>query len=140
MSIYDFSLTSLYVCIYRGSTSEKYKAARNVTSIKCVTPDWITDSIEKGYALPYNAYQVKKGHSTPTKDESINPNFSVLSAIIPSGQENRTTLEDTVLGNCTEMNFSKANTNKRKGLIFGMYSYYYSLRYMNLIFMNYRVQ
>lgn len=34
--------------------------------IKCLTPDWIYDSVQRGHALKMEGYEVKKrNHSTP---------------------------------------------------------------------------
>lgn len=82
---------------YRSSTSEKYKAARKTCSIQCVNPTWITDSLERGYALPHDLYPVKKSTSTPTKGgEQENPDFSTISIIAPvSRQSYKSVLEET---------------------------------------------
>ncbi|KAK9745844.1 BRCA1 C Terminus (BRCT) domain [Popillia japonica] len=71
------------VLICKGSQiSDKLKAAKKSKHVKCVTVEWITNSIEKGYALPDTDYVVVRGTSTPTKqDEFVNPNFSTISAI-----------------------------------------------------------
>lgn len=68
--------------MFRSQISDKLKAAKKSKHVKCVTVEWITDSIEKGYALPDTDYVVVRGTSTPTKqDEFVNPNFSTISAI-----------------------------------------------------------
>ncbi|CAH0559697.1 unnamed protein product [Brassicogethes aeneus] len=115
----SISSTDVLVCKgTEGSTSEKYKAAVASQNIKCVTLDWITESVKKGYALPHKLFPVKKGQSTPIKnDESVNPNFSTISAIVSSGKENRTTIDESV---AVALNFEdsvggNASTNKRKG-------------------------
>lgn len=55
------------------TNSEKFKAAVNGNK-DCLTPDWITDSIKKGYALPIAGYKINSGRgrkiskSTPVKE------------------------------------------------------------------------
>lgn len=94
------------------TNSEKYKAARQQKNVKCVNYSWITDSIEKGYALPHTNYQVQKMTSTPTKpDEPVNPEFSMLSVIGVPNMSQRGFIDDTVASP-----FSPAKSNgKRKG-------------------------
>lgn len=87
-------------------------AARVHNNIKCVNFDWITDSIEKGYALPHNKYQVQKMTSTPTKpDDPVDPEFSMISAIGVPNMSQRGIVEET-------MSFSPVanrSNGKRKG-------------------------
>ncbi|CAG9763855.1 unnamed protein product [Ceutorhynchus assimilis] len=93
------SKTDVLVCYGTASTcSEKYKAARRSQRISCVTPDWIHDSVEKGYALrrDLEKYRVKAATSTPTRDgEIIDPNFSTISAV---GQSicHKTHIDETI--------------------------------------------
>lgn len=76
------SKTNVLICHETETTSDKYIAARKTEHIACVTADWIYDSAEKGYALPYEEYHIKPATSTPTKEgENIDPNFSTISAI-----------------------------------------------------------
>lgn len=77
-----FQFLCFIASLFRSQISEKLKAAKKSKRVKCVTVEWIHDSIEKGYALPDTDYVVMRGTSTPTKqDEFINPNFSTISAI-----------------------------------------------------------
>lgn len=72
--------TDILVC--GESTSEKLEAARKSRRVVCVTLNWIYDSIEAGYSLPFKNYILKAATSTPTKDgENMDPNFSTLSTI-----------------------------------------------------------
>ncbi|CAG9818278.1 unnamed protein product [Phaedon cochleariae] len=88
--------TNVLVCCGKvGLNSDKYKAARQKPNIKCVTVDWIIDSVSKGYALPHDDYQVQRITSTPTK-EAVNPEFSILSAIGGPNISQRTWVEDTI--------------------------------------------
>lgn len=102
--------------------SEKYKAARKRPNIKCVDVSWLTESIAKGYALPHNAFQVKKATSTPTKsDATLNPDFSILSAISMANICEKTSIDLTVDGtmtgstSCFATPHCKAGPSKRKG-------------------------
>lgn len=117
---FDFSCTS----------SEKFKAARQQKNIKCVNYSWITDSIEKGYALSHTNYQVQKMTSTPTKpDEPVNPEFSMLSAIGMPNMSQRGFIDESVASP-----FSPVQSNgKRKGRTL----YYLTKReeyYLNVFF------
>lgn len=61
--------------------SEKFKAAMKCKK-NCLTPEWITDSVAKGYALPIAEYRVdedltpKLQISTPNRDITTQPSFS----------------------------------------------------------------
>lgn len=101
--------------------SEKYKAARSRSNIKCVDASWVTESIKKGYALPHHEFQVKKATSTPNKnDNPLNPDFSILSAIsmVNVGE---TTVDATVHVKSSPGCFGspriKMGSSKRKGTI-----------------------
>ncbi|KAH1009030.1 hypothetical protein HUJ04_001459 [Dendroctonus ponderosae] len=116
------SETDILVCCgSAGTTSEKYKAARNTSHISCVTEEWVYDSIKKGYALPREHYHVKVLTSTPTKEgENIDPNFSTVSSIgecIRKSQINNT-VNDTYLPKDTLQNTRNDSTitgsSKRK--------------------------
>lgn len=100
--------------------SEKLKQARKSKNIKCVTYAWITDSIEKGYALPETDYMVQRGTSTPTKDDDfLNPNFSTISAICNGTHLSvaRSILQETV--NTTNIP-NETNSKKRKSTPFAI--------------------
>lgn len=101
--------------VYCSSTnSEKYKAARQQRNIKCVNLSWITDSIEKGYALPHTNYQVRKMTSTPTKpNEQVNPEFSMISAIGAPNMSQRGLIEETMASPFSPLN--NRSNGKRKG-------------------------
>lgn len=100
---------------YSSTNSEKYKAARQQKNIKCVNISWIIDSVEQGYALPHNKYQVQKMTSTPTKPEDpVNPEFSMLSAIGAPNMSQRVLIEETWAGPFSPVN---RNNCKRKGIV-----------------------
>ncbi|CAH1971985.1 unnamed protein product [Acanthoscelides obtectus] len=104
--------TNVLVCGGPEATnSEKYRAARRAQHIKCVTLEWVTDSIEKGYALPSQKYHVQKVTSTPTKNDSINPDISTLSAILPSNMSHRGIVEESLLSSSKGNQKRKAESN-----------------------------
>lgn len=88
--------------------------------MKCVTLEWVYDSISKGYALPFNSYTVMKSTSTPTKENEImNPDFSVMSAIAPIGGGNeKSVLQETMFTNSISKIGFDTPTLKRKSIIF----------------------
>lgn len=110
--------------MFRSTSSDKYKAARNSDSVKCVTKDWIIDSIAKGIALPFHLYTIRKCTSTPTKEnETIEPDFSMMSAIsAPNKRSEKSVLQETT-------SFSQINcgtpTLKRKSNDFLFYLFYF---------------
>lgn len=82
--------------------------------MKCVNLDWIVDSIQKGYALPHNKYQVQKMTSTPTKpDEAVNPEFSMISAIGVPNMSQRGIVEETMASPFSPV--TNRSNGKRKG-------------------------
>lgn len=102
--------------IYRSTTSDKYKAARNSNSVKCVSTEWVKDCISKGYALPFSAYPVKKGASTPSKgSEHVNPDFSIMSAISAIRPNERSVLQETMdASNISKIGCTTPHSLKRK--------------------------
>lgn len=62
------------------TSSEKFKAAIKCKK-NCLTPEWITDSVAKGFALPVADYRVDEDLSpqlqisTPNKDLTTQPSF-----------------------------------------------------------------
>lgn len=99
-----------------STTSDKYKAARRSGMVKCVSVDWVEDSVEKGYALPFAAYPIKKGTSTPVKmHENENPDFSTMSAIGLVRQDERSVLQETV--NVSSVSQDSNSTLKRKSIL-----------------------
>lgn len=104
-----------FLLFFSGVLSDKYKAARKNPDISCVGVNWVTDSIEKGYALPHHMYRVHKGTSTPTKDGALRPDFSMISAI-GSHSGRLTQVEDTVLRGATPALKRVSPPNKRKGI------------------------
>lgn len=76
----SLKLTDIIIC-ENGARSTKLKAAKK-HNIKCVTMEWIRDSVQSGYAVPVDNYQVKVITSTPTNErEPILPNFSMISSM-----------------------------------------------------------
>nr|CAH7737114.1 unnamed protein product [Callosobruchus chinensis] len=107
--------TNVLLCGGSEATrSEKYKAARFTSHIKCVTLNWVKDSLDKGYALPCQDYYVNKVTSTPTKNDYANPDISTLSAILPCNMSHRASVEDTLLNN-TKIE-TKTNSKRKADL------------------------
>ncbi|XP_057665915.1 DNA topoisomerase 2-binding protein 1-B isoform X1 [Diorhabda carinulata] len=105
--------TDILICSGDVTRSEKFKAARQCPHIKCVNINWVTDSVQKGYALPHTLYQVQKITSTPTKtDKYVNPEFSILSAIGGPNLSQKTCVEDTL--SLTSLDVEKTGNSKRK--------------------------
>lgn len=77
--------------------------------------NWVTDSIEKGYALQHHLYRVHKGTSTPTKEGGICPNFSMISAI-GSHSSRLSHVEETLLRGVPATIKRVSPPNKRKGM------------------------
>ncbi|KAK4321748.1 hypothetical protein Pmani_007486 [Petrolisthes manimaculis] len=78
----DMNTTS--VLILPAPEGEKYSHAVN-WRIQCLTPDWIHDSVEQGFALQMEGYSVKKrGCSTPTDPANYATlkDFSMCSTIM----------------------------------------------------------
>lgn len=80
-------LIDVLIATESNKTSEKFRAAVKCRKT-CLTPAWITDSVNKGYALNIEAYRLdvppslmrKHLHvSTPTK-RSLGPNESAFNA------------------------------------------------------------
>ncbi|XP_058825988.1 DNA topoisomerase 2-binding protein 1 [Topomyia yanbarensis] len=71
---------------------------------ECLTPAWIVDSVEKGYALPVSRYEVRSiKSSTPTKDDpgllssrDFNPDCTQLSMISHQNSRNMTINESVM--------------------------------------------
>ncbi|XP_044258153.1 DNA topoisomerase 2-binding protein 1 isoform X2 [Tribolium madens] len=100
-----------------GVLSKKYKAARTNPNIYCVSVDWINDSIKKGYALSHSLYTVKKGTSTPSKENETCPDFSMISAIGDNNTTKRSIFEETVMQKNTQSSplaTNRISPNKRK--------------------------
>ncbi|XP_022903997.2 DNA topoisomerase 2-binding protein 1-like isoform X1 [Onthophagus taurus] len=105
--------TDILIC-NGPTTSDKYKVARKTNKIKCVSYDWLLDSVRNGYALKVEEYTIKKPTSTPTKNrENINPDFSVMSAI-SSVTPYLSVLQETVNLSISNSNSSLSQTRKRR--------------------------
>uniref|UniRef100_A0A1Q3EWX2 Putative dna topoisomerase 2-binding protein 1-a n=2 Tax=Culex tarsalis TaxID=7177 RepID=A0A1Q3EWX2_CULTA len=80
--------------------SDKFRGAVRCKK-ECLTPAWIVDSVEKGYALPTGPYEVKSiKSSTPTKDDSsrdFNPDSTQLSMISHVNSRNFSTINESVM-------------------------------------------
>lgn len=59
--------TDILLLEQRSVTSKKFQAAVRFKKL-CLSPQWIFDSIDKGYSLPYSSYTISSLKvSTPTK-------------------------------------------------------------------------
>ena len=68
--VLEMDKTTVLVCA--SPSGDKYMHAKK-WNIPCLTSDWVFDSIDNGYCLPYDGYRVerhKANASTPTKDTS----------------------------------------------------------------------
>lgn len=90
--------------------NQKFKVAIKLKKF-CLTPDWIDQSIEKGYAAPFNDYKIEEVKlavmkaSTPTKKSNLtvskfNPDSTALSEIsrITNFEPNNVSIDETHLG------------------------------------------
>uniref|UniRef100_A0A182NQG7 BRCT domain-containing protein n=1 Tax=Anopheles dirus TaxID=7168 RepID=A0A182NQG7_9DIPT len=95
-----------------GTESAKFLAAVRCNK-ECLTPDWIVDSVGKGYVLPIREYEVKRMKaSTPTKED---PTLAqAASASGTAGVRSRISAGDfnpdcTQLSEISHANFSSRN-------------------------------
>lgn len=95
-------LTDILILDRTETSSEKFRAAIKCKK-NCLTPEWITQSVAKGFALPIADYRVDKDHapqlqiSTPIKDLTTQPSFSGDCTGISEISCNET-VNETVLG------------------------------------------
>ena len=99
----DMNTTTLLVLL--SPDGDKYKAALE-WNIKCVSPEFVYDSIQAGYALNPSNYKCKvRGSSTPTKGNKMPPpDVSMCSTIanetfnqVPLANVNETAQGDNTL-------------------------------------------
>lgn len=99
--------------------SEKFKAAIRCKK-NCLTPEWITDSVAKGYALPVAEYRVdgdqspKLQISTPNKDLTAQPSFSGDCTSISEISCNVTTVNETVIGPSKSITNTESSSGVQK--------------------------
>ncbi|EDS34036.1 DNA topoisomerase 2-binding protein 1 [Culex quinquefasciatus] len=93
-------LTDILILEKDHTGSDKFRGAVRCKK-ECLTPAWIVDSVEKGYALPTGPYEVKSiKSSTPTKDDSsrdFNPDSTQLSMISHGNSRNFSTINESVM-------------------------------------------
>ncbi|KAG0723109.1 DNA topoisomerase 2-binding protein 1 [Chionoecetes opilio] len=90
----EMSKTS--VLIVSAPEGDKYTYASK-WRIKCLTPEWIYDSVQQGHALPMAGYEVKKQkHSTPNSSQAAAPLLPEVSQCsgIPGEAPHRTSSVD----------------------------------------------
>ncbi|XP_058451555.1 DNA topoisomerase 2-binding protein 1-A [Malaya genurostris] len=96
-------LTDILILEKDSVGSAKFQGAVRCKK-ECLTPAWIVDSVEKGYALPVSKYEVRSlKSSTPTKDDAgllssrdFNPDCSQLSMISHQNSRNLTINESVM--------------------------------------------
>uniref|UniRef100_A0A1I8Q5H1 BRCT domain-containing protein n=1 Tax=Stomoxys calcitrans TaxID=35570 RepID=A0A1I8Q5H1_STOCA len=105
-------LVDIVITEKNKTNSDKYAAAVRYKK-DILLPEWIMDSVQKGFALPTKAYQVKSLKvSTPTKSDQSLADFTVadhtdISRISVAGSSRRansdmTTVNDTICSNLNE--------------------------------------
>lgn len=77
MGILDGSKVKIVIAGEKSASSEKLKYAMQ-NNIACLKLQWIQDSINNGYALPFHKYVIKttKATSTPEKSSGMSTSFS----------------------------------------------------------------
>ncbi|XP_075157185.1 mutagen-sensitive 101 [Haematobia irritans] len=101
-------LVDIVITEKNKTNSDKYAAAVRYKK-DILLPEWIIDSVQKGFALPTKAYQVKSLKvSTPTKSDQSLADFTVagntdISRISSAGSVgSMTTVNDTICSNAGE--------------------------------------
>ncbi|XP_011293163.1 DNA topoisomerase 2-binding protein 1 [Musca domestica] len=109
-------LVDIVITEKNKTNSEKYAAAVRYKK-DILSPEWIFDSVQKGFALPTKPYQIKSLKvSTPTKTDQSLADFTVaentdISRISTAGTGRRansdmTTVNDTICSNLNESHSS----------------------------------
>lgn len=75
---YKPQVVNILILNENGKSSAKFKAASKGKK-PCLTPQWVFESVKKGFALPFEEYivQGEVRVSTPKKNAPTNPEFSV---------------------------------------------------------------
>lgn len=115
-STFKSETTDILILDRSETHSEKFRAAIKCKKY-CLTPEWITDSVAKGHALPVAEYRVDQDHtpmlkiSTPNKDLTMQPSFSGDCTSISEISCN-VTVNETVIGRSMPI----ANKESSKGV------------------------
>ncbi|XP_055612855.1 LOW QUALITY PROTEIN: DNA topoisomerase 2-binding protein 1-A [Uranotaenia lowii] len=94
---------------------------------ECLTPSWVIDSVEKGYALPVTNYEVRSlKSSTPTKDDlgmtssrDFNPDCTQLSMISHVNSRNLTINESLLSATTTSQTGARLSAIPSRGSLAG---------------------
>lgn len=84
-----------YAPVFSNQSSKKLEAAKKNQTIKCVSYEWLKDSVKNGYAMPHDSYHIKVATSTPVKEDNANPDFSLLSNITVASAACSNTIDET---------------------------------------------
>lgn len=97
--------TQILILEKKATDSSKFKTAVKYKR-ECLTPQWLYDSVEQGYALAFHPYRVSAMRvSTPTKEfmqassSDFNPNSTQLSDISHAESLRSVTIDETTTGN-----------------------------------------
>ncbi|XP_011498023.1 PREDICTED: DNA topoisomerase 2-binding protein 1-A [Ceratosolen solmsi marchali] len=96
MGVLDGTKVKVVITSETSSLSEKLKYAMQ-NNIPCLKVEWVYDSLEAGYSLPFSNYVIKytQACSTPEKASVQEPfNFSTISVI--SGENHNMYVDETV--------------------------------------------
>ncbi|XP_033225645.1 DNA topoisomerase 2-binding protein 1 isoform X2 [Belonocnema kinseyi] len=107
----DGSKTNILLASEKSALTEKLRFALN-KEIPCLKYQWVMDSIEAGYALPFENYVIHnatKASSTPERTNAT-LNFSCIS-VIPFENQNGIVDESIALSMMSRMNSTGATTS-----------------------------
>lgn len=101
---YSSRSTEILIIEPKNMGSEKHRAAET-NSVECLTPDWIRDSVQKGYAVPSHTYRVVSKTnavppitSTPEKNKE-QLDFTNVSIVSRIGLDKDISVDETMLSN-----------------------------------------
>lgn len=101
---YSSRTTEILIIEPKSVGSEKHRAAEK-NSVECLTPDWVRDSVRKGYAVPSHAYRVvtqatavPPTTSTPDKNKE-QLDFTNASIVSRIGLDTDISVDETMLSN-----------------------------------------
>lgn len=97
----SLEMDKTHVLILPAAEGEKYNYAKN-WRIHCLSPEWVYDSIQKGYAMDMENYKVQKqfGASSPKKEsdpaELLPPDISMCSTIMMNESQMPFKIDETM--------------------------------------------
>lgn len=116
----DFSGTIINIVIAKRNATKTDKLTAALNSDKdCLCVDWISDSVDKGYALPFEKYridlQVNKTTSTPTNRSDAIPLDSTSASIELSNVPYVEKINETRLSDMSRLSdVTILNRNKKR--------------------------